>query len=154
MRIEGVVVNASPLITLFRSEQADLLPRLFSRISIPEAVWQEVVVAGRDDAAARELGAQSWPIRQAVVPSPRVEIWNLGAGQTAVLSYALANSGVRAVVDDADARRCARTLGSPCSVLAAFCCSPNGAASCLRSPRDSPNGAARDPGCPTIWSGC
>jgi predicted nucleic acid-binding protein len=29
------------------------------------------------------------------------------------LSYALANSGVRAVVDDADARRCARTLGIP-----------------------------------------
>jgi len=113
MRIEAVVVNASPLITLFRSGQADLLPRLFSRIVIPEAVWQEVVVAGRDDAAARELGAPSWPIRQAVVPSPRVEIWNLGAGETAVLSYALANSGVRAMVDDADARRCARTLGIP-----------------------------------------
>jgi predicted nucleic acid-binding protein len=59
MRIEAVVVNASPLITLFRSGQADLLPRLFSRIIIPEAVWQEVVVAGRDDAAARELAAQS-----------------------------------------------------------------------------------------------
>lgn len=72
-----------------------------------------MVVAGRDDAAARELGAHSWPIRQAVVPSPRVEIWNMGAGETAVLSYALANSGVRAMVDDADARRCARTLGIP-----------------------------------------
>jgi predicted nucleic acid-binding protein len=113
MRIEAVVVNASPLITLFRSGQADLLPRLFDRIVIPEAVWQEVVVAGRDDAASRELGAQSWPIREPVVATPRVEIWNLGAGETAVPSYALAHSGVRAVVDDADARRCARTLDIP-----------------------------------------
>jgi len=29
MRIEKVVVNSSPLIVLFRSGQADLLPRLF-----------------------------------------------------------------------------------------------------------------------------
>lgn len=113
MRIEAVVVNASPLITLFRSGQADLLPSLFDRIVIPEAVWQEVVVAGRDDAAAPELGSQPWAIREPVVAAPRVEIWNLGAGETAVPSYALAHSGVRAVVDDADARRCARTLDIP-----------------------------------------
>jgi len=39
MRIEDVVVNASPLISLFRSGQADLLPRIFRRIVVPEAVW-------------------------------------------------------------------------------------------------------------------
>jgi predicted nucleic acid-binding protein len=39
MRIEAVVINASPLITLFRSGQADLLPRLFTQIIVPEAVW-------------------------------------------------------------------------------------------------------------------
>jgi len=36
MRIDAVVVNASPLISLFRSGQADLLARLFSRIVVPE----------------------------------------------------------------------------------------------------------------------
>lgn len=59
MRIEAVVINASPLITLFRSGQADLLPRLFKRIVVPEAVWQEVTVDEREDRAARELGQQS-----------------------------------------------------------------------------------------------
>ena len=121
MRIEAVVVNASPLISLFRSGQADLLPRLFNRIVVPEAVWKEVAVDERDDAAARELGAQTWPIRETVVNSPRVEAWNLGAGETAVLSYALAHPPLRAILDDADARRCARTLGVPilgaCGVL-------------------------------------
>jgi predicted nucleic acid-binding protein len=59
MRIEAVVVNASPLITLFRSGQADLLPRLFSRIIVPDAVWRDLTVAEWDDAAARDLGAQT-----------------------------------------------------------------------------------------------
>lgn len=37
--------------------------------------------------------------------------WNLGSGESEDLSYALNHPGVRAMVDDAAARRCARTLG-------------------------------------------
>jgi len=111
MRIEAVVINASPLITLFRSGQADLLPRLFTHIVVPEAVWQEVVLDEWQDTAARELSKQSWPVRVEVVSSPRVAAWALGAGETAVLSHALANPPLRAVIDDMDARRCAKTLG-------------------------------------------
>lgn len=39
MPIERLVVNASPLITLFRSGQAEILPALCPRVSVPEAVW-------------------------------------------------------------------------------------------------------------------
>lgn len=52
MRIDAVVINASPLITLFRSGQADLLPRLFNRIVVPDAVWQEVVLDEWEDKVA------------------------------------------------------------------------------------------------------
>jgi predicted nucleic acid-binding protein len=110
--IETVVINASPLITLFRSNQADLLPRLFDRIIVPDAVWDEVVNE-RYDAAARGLSSQSWPIRELVAVSPRIQVWNLGKGETAVLSYALAHPPVRAVIDDRDARRTAHALGIP-----------------------------------------
>jgi predicted nucleic acid-binding protein len=113
MRIDSIVINASPLITLFRSDQADLLPRLFTHIVVPEAVWQEVVLGGREDAAACRLARQPWPLRTDVVPSPRVAEWGLGAGETGVLSHALANPGLRAVIDDMDARRCAKTLNIP-----------------------------------------
>ncbi|SBT09851.1 Nucleic-acid-binding-like protein [Candidatus Accumulibacter aalborgensis] len=113
MRIDAVVINASPLITLFRSGQGGLLPSLFKHIVVPEAVWREVVVQGQGDRAARELSEQSWPVRADVVSSPRVAAWDLGAGETAVLSHALANPPLRAVIDDMDARRCARTLGIP-----------------------------------------
>ena len=104
MRIDAVVVNASPLIALFRSAQADLLPGLFARIVVPE-VWREVVLEGHDDSAATGLAGQSWPIREDVTVSPRVAAWNLGAGESSVLSYALAHPPLRAVIDDADARR-------------------------------------------------
>lgn len=113
MRIDAVVINASPLIALFRSAQADLLPRLFDLVVIPNAVWQEVVVESHDDAAARGLIAQTWPVRDQVQISSRVAAWNLGAGESSVLSYALTYPLLRAVIDDADARRCARTLGIP-----------------------------------------
>jgi predicted nucleic acid-binding protein len=111
MQIDKVVVNASPLITLFRSGQAGLLPQLFQKIIVPGAVWTEVTGGERDDPAARELIVQPWPIREIVMTSPRVAVWNLGDGETSVLSYALENPACRAVVDDAEARRCARTLG-------------------------------------------
>ena len=84
MRIDAVVVNASPLITLFRSGQADLLPHLFTHIVVPEAVWQEVVQDEWEDTAARELGNQSWPVRTEVVSSPRIAAWALGTGESAV----------------------------------------------------------------------
>jgi predicted nucleic acid-binding protein len=104
------VINASPLITLFPSGQADLLPRLFKRIIVPDAVWSEVVNE-RGDAAAHGLLSQTWAIREKVTISPRVQAWNLGSGETAVLSHALMNPPIRAVIDDMDARRCAQALG-------------------------------------------
>jgi len=78
---------------------------------VPGAVWTEVTGGERDDPAARELIVQPWPVREIVTTSPRVAAWNLGDGETSVLSYALENPPCRAVVDDAEARRCARTLG-------------------------------------------
>ena len=38
MQIDKVVVNSSPLIVLFRSGQADLLPLLFKDVLVPEQV--------------------------------------------------------------------------------------------------------------------
>jgi hypothetical protein len=39
MRVERVVINASPLITLFRSGLHPLLPQLFPDLAVPAAVW-------------------------------------------------------------------------------------------------------------------
>jgi predicted nucleic acid-binding protein len=41
-----VVSNSSPMAALTFIQQLNLLPSLYHQILIPEAVWQEVAVAG------------------------------------------------------------------------------------------------------------
>jgi predicted nucleic acid-binding protein len=42
-----------------------------------------------------------------------IAAWDLGPGESEVLSFAFEQPGYYAMVDDAEARRCARTLGIP-----------------------------------------
>lgn len=51
---ERAIVNASPLIVLFKSQQAELLPQLFAEILVPDAVWKEITTAGQEDLATRD----------------------------------------------------------------------------------------------------
>ena len=88
MLIEKVVVNASPLITLFRANLHPLLPRLFSEVLVPDAVWAEVVNRTHSDPATRGLPKADWAVQRTVASRPEVTAWGLGAGETAVLSFA------------------------------------------------------------------
>ena len=47
----------------------------------------------------------------AVTIAPVVAAWDLGAGESAVISHALTHSGAEAVLDDGPARTCAGALG-------------------------------------------
>ena len=111
MQIEKVVVNASPLILLFKSGLEDLLPQLFSTIIVPKAVWSEV--AQGNDIASQKLFANetAWITRETIQTPTEILIWNLGDGESEVLSWAFANKDFRAVIDDKAARNCAKTLG-------------------------------------------
>lgn len=109
MPISQVVINASPLIVLFKSGQADLLPQLFEHIIVPQAVYNEIT-AIKSDIAATQLPTVTWYSQTAVPLDPAIVAWDLGAGESAVLSFALANPTYRAMVDDTAARRCARSL--------------------------------------------
>ncbi|MGZ8219561.1 DUF3368 domain-containing protein [Methylomagnum sp.] len=111
MRIEQVVVNASPLISLFRAGLESLLPHLFTEIVVPEAVWAEVTSQTYNDPAARGLPVSNWALKTPTPTCPDVALWNLGAGETAVLSFARQHPGYTAIIDDRAARRCARVLG-------------------------------------------
>ena len=81
-------------------------------MAVPAAVAQEVL-AGPDDAARRYLAQTHLP----VVPTPAtpepIASWDLGLGESAVLTFASQNAGWVAVLDDGPARRCARVLGVP-----------------------------------------
>jgi hypothetical protein len=58
MSSEQLVVNASPLICLFKSGLHDLLPQIARHIIIPAAVIKEVTAPGKDDFPASQVAAQ------------------------------------------------------------------------------------------------
>lgn len=111
MRIDKVVVNSSPLIVLFRSGQAELLPQMFKTIIVPQQVYTEIVIDGPLDEARKMLPNAPWCSRTEVEISLKVAAWNLGKGEASVFSFACQKPGYRALVDDLAARRCASTLG-------------------------------------------
>lgn len=112
--MDKIVINTSPLITLFKSQLADLLPQLFTEIVIPSAVWDEVVEVEKTDAASKQLPNVLWTKRVNISnASPLIIAWGLDRGESEVLSFALENSNYRAMIDDAAARRVAKTLNIP-----------------------------------------
>lgn len=110
---EPPVVNAFPLIVLARAHRLDLLQLLGDRIVVPEAVANEVRV--HSDEAARALESEArWIAQVRSVPvQEAISAWDLGRGESAVLSWALSHPGSVAVIDDFAARKCAQVLGIP-----------------------------------------
>ena len=86
--------------------------QLPEQVVIPEAVLSEVMAGPAGDPARHALASGKFP----VIETPfRAEIltWDLGHGETAILSYALSNPGWTAILDDRAARTCARGFAIP-----------------------------------------
>ncbi len=108
------MVNASPLILLGKVGQVVLLRDLSNELIIPEAVAQEVGEKPDGEKVLGVVAALSTAQIGGAVTVPReVELWDLGRGESAVLTQAAAGPESRAVVDDLEARRCAQTLEVP-----------------------------------------
>ncbi len=112
MLIKKVVINASPFIILCKSGLIEILPKLFTEIYMPETVSTEII-EGSDIATEKFYDVEeTWLTRCLVSPVEDVIVWNLGGGETEVLSFAFANdSEFTALLDDRAARKCAVTLG-------------------------------------------
>ena len=108
---ESAVVNASPLIYLGRTGNLRLIEGCARSVYLPDVVLEEIR-AGQAEPAVPALDAATWlkVVSVGSVPS-QVAAWNLGAGESAVLAWALAHTGTRAIIDDREGRRCAGQLG-------------------------------------------
>ena len=102
---ERWVVNASPVIALARVGQVELLTRLPKQAVIPRAVEEELLQASEDDPARRAVESGMFKITETPAPPSEILAWDLGQGETAVLSYAFAHRKWIAVLDDGTARR-------------------------------------------------
>jgi predicted nucleic acid-binding protein len=107
-------VNASPLILLANIKRISLLERLCTVLVVPEAVAVEVRAGPIRDAA------QSWVegkgqeyVHRVDSIDPVVAGWDLGIGESEVLTLTRRSSGYEAILDDRAARNCAITLDIP-----------------------------------------
>lgn len=106
---ERWVLNASPLIVLAHVGQERLFRALADDVVVPRAVVKEIKAGPADDRARQAIAGGRFAIVDAV-PAPEILAWDLGAGETAVLSYALEEPGRTVILDDAAARKCARSF--------------------------------------------
>lgn len=110
---EKWVVNASPVIALARIGHVELLTQLPGRIVIPRPVADELLNAPESDTARLAVENGSFRIVRTSEPLPEILAWDLGRGETSVLTYAYTHPGWIAILDDNAARRCARSLYLP-----------------------------------------
>ena len=109
-----VIVNTSPLQYLHQIGQLDLFQKLFGRIIVPEAVVAELSAGRRFGVSLPEPKALKWvDLRSPASPVGGLLSWDLGAGESAVLSLALEHPGSWVVLDDKLARQAAVHLNLP-----------------------------------------
>lgn len=109
-----LVCNASPLIVLAKAGLVDLLTELSPGARVPRAVADEVSrVADRADPARLWLTRNAALVSPSPSPSSFVMAWDLGAGESSVISLVESLPGSIAVLDDLAGRRCAQALGLP-----------------------------------------
>lgn len=112
----NLIFNASPVIVLAKAGLLDRLLGVGSKVCIPQPVAEEI--ARVNDPKDR---ARNWILdpanRNFICPRPEilslVAGWDLGLGESAVLSMAKIMPRMTAVLDDLAARRCAQSLEVP-----------------------------------------
>jgi len=90
----------------------DLLLKLADEIIIPQSVAEEIQTGHLGDPAEQILANGKFPVAE-ILAIPEILAWDLGKGETAVLSYALTNPGWTAIIDDRAARKCAMSFSIP-----------------------------------------
>ena len=108
-----VVCNSSPLIHLAKVGKLELLKGYFTEISIPEAVYRECVIDGKDREDAKRIENAAW-IR--VVDIKNIDLKKafntvLDEGESEAIVLALQESADLILLDDYEARELARTYG-------------------------------------------
>ncbi|MGD2113790.1 MAG: DUF3368 domain-containing protein [Acidobacteriota bacterium] len=97
---------------LARAGRLELLRAAGERVVVPGTVAEEVTA--HSDEAARALESVEWlEVTPGVQLSTAVAAWDLGPGESAVLSWAAEHPGAVSVLDDYAARTCAKALGLP-----------------------------------------
>jgi predicted nucleic acid-binding protein len=111
---ERPAINASPLILLTKAGLLDFLQLLSQEVVVPAAVAMEIQQYGARDVTSQALAQTNWLVVVETPPVPElIQSWDLGPGESAVLTWGYVHPNTEVIVDDLAARRCAVALGVP-----------------------------------------
>jgi len=108
-----VVANSSVLIFLSKIKLLDILKKLFGTVYIPEAVYHEVVVEGGERSGAIEVKKADW-VKIVHIKNKRLANYlrqEIDVGEAEAIVLALELKADVILLDDADARMIARSMG-------------------------------------------
>ena len=109
-----VVSDSGPIIHLARVEHLDLLPHLFGRVLVPDAVFEEVVGQGEGRVGAAELAAARWVEVVEAPPEarhPTLDLAGLDPGEHDAILLAVERRVDLLLCDDLRGRKRARQAG-------------------------------------------
>ena len=108
-----VVSNTSPITNLASIGQLDLLRELYGEVSIPQAVFDEIVVAGEGRPGAEAVRDSAWVVvRPAGLRDVRSALeLELDAGEAEAIALAVELGADLVLLDERLGRRAARRLG-------------------------------------------
>lgn len=92
----------------------DLLQLLSQEIVVPAAVAIEIQQYGVRDVTSQAIAQTDWLVVVETPPVPElIQSWDLGPGESAVLTWGYVHPNTEVIVDDLAACRCAVALGIP-----------------------------------------
>lgn len=107
-------MNASPLIVLGKADLLSVISPLATCWIIPNSVINEVSIKSPTEPWLTQLAKHSQVSCQTVpIIDPIVASWNLGSGESDVITLALQKDSYGVVLDDLQARKCAKILNLP-----------------------------------------
>lgn len=109
---QTIVGDSSPLIALAIVGQLEVLPRLYQRVIVPRAVWEEVTEKGAGLPGAIEVSRLNWLDIQTPEPELLQPLAILvDRGEAQAIALAISHPGSTVLLDDAQARRVAERFG-------------------------------------------
>jgi len=110
-----VIADSTCLIGLSKVGQLDILRQLFTKITVPPAVYREVVVLGANQIGAAEIKRTHWIEIETVQNQLAVKTLQLtlGAGESEAIILASEQLTDFLILDDRKARQAALALALP-----------------------------------------
>lgn len=112
MDLVKVVSNSSPLINLSKINKLDLLEKLYGKILIPNAVYEELILKGEFQEDIEKI---SYLIKRNIIEIKNVKDSHfvkalrkdLDRGESEVIALAIEENASLVIIDEVDARRIA-----------------------------------------------